>query len=54
MSVRPPHPTRECYAAGQGVGAVAEVTPAGDIVRAFVADAERELARVSELVTVRA
>ncbi|MGK2886982.1 MAG: NAD(P)H-dependent flavin oxidoreductase, partial [Rhodococcus sp. (in: high G+C Gram-positive bacteria)] len=46
-------PDRECYAAGQGVGAVAEVTPAGDIVRAFVADAERELARVSELVTVR-
>lgn len=46
-------PDRECYAAGQGVGAVAEVTPAGDIVRAFVADAERELARVSELVTAR-
>ena len=46
-------PGKECYAAGQGLGAVDEVTPAGDIVRAFVADAERELARVSELVTAR-
>jgi enoyl-[acyl-carrier protein] reductase II len=43
-------PTKECYAAGQGLGAIAEVTPAGDIVRAFVAEAERELARAAEFI----
>ena len=46
-------PTKECYAAGQGVGAIAEVTPAGDIVREFVAEAERRLAHAAELVVRR-
>lgn len=46
-------PGKECYAAGQGLGAIADITPAADIVRAFVADAERELARAAQLVTVQ-
>lgn len=46
-------PAKECYAAGQGVGAVTEVTPAGDIVREFVAEAERCLAHAAELVARR-
>lgn len=46
-------PAKECYAAGQGVGAVTEVTPAGDIVREFVAEAERCLADAAELVARR-
>ncbi|MFP5488353.1 MAG: NAD(P)H-dependent flavin oxidoreductase [Acidimicrobiia bacterium] len=47
-------PAKECYAAGQGLGAIADIRPAADIVRAFVADAERELARISDFVTIRA
>ena len=46
-------PDKECYAAGQALGAIVDVPPAGDIVRAIVAEAERELARASKLVTVR-
>jgi len=46
-------PAKECYAAGQGLGAIADIRPAADIVRAFVADAERELARISDFVTIR-
>ena len=34
-------PTRECYPAGQGVGAIHELVPAGDLVRRFVAEAGR-------------
>lgn len=45
-------PAKECYAAGQGLGAIGEVTPAADIVREFVADAEHELARAARLVMV--
>ena len=43
-------PDRECYPAGQGVGAIHDLIPAGDIVRAVVAEAERSLDR---LVTLR-
>lgn len=39
--------TRECYPAGQGVGAVHELVPAGDLVRRFVTEAEQALARAS-------
>ena len=46
-------PTKECYAAGQGLGAIADVAPAGDIVRQFIAEAERELTRATELVARR-
>ncbi len=38
---------RECYPAGQLVGAIDELTPAGDLVRSVVAEAERTLDRLS-------
>ena len=38
-------PARECYPAGQGTGAIAELIGAGDLVRRFVAEAEASLAR---------
>jgi enoyl-[acyl-carrier protein] reductase II len=34
---------RECYPAGQGVGAITELVPAGELVRRFVAEAEAVL-----------
>ncbi len=36
-------PERECYPAGQGVGAVHELVLAGELVTGFVAEAERAL-----------
>lgn len=39
-------PDKECYPAGQGVGAIHELVPAGELVRRFVAEAERALDRV--------
>ena len=42
-------PDRECYPAGQGVGAIHELIPAGDIVRSIVADAELALDRLASL-----
>lgn len=39
-------PRRECYPAGQGVGGIDELVPAGELVRRFVAEAEQVLARV--------
>lgn len=38
---------RECYPAGQLVGAVSSLIPAGDIVRAVVAEAEAALDRIT-------
>jgi enoyl-[acyl-carrier protein] reductase II len=38
---------KECYPAGQGVGAITEVVPAGELVRRFVADAEATLDRLT-------
>jgi enoyl-[acyl-carrier protein] reductase II len=40
---------RECYPAGQGVGAIGELVPAGELVRRFVAEAEAVLDRLSAL-----
>ena len=40
-------PQRECYPAGQGVGGIAELQPAGDLVRSIVAEAEAVLARLA-------
>ncbi len=37
-------PDKECYPAGQGVGAIDELIPAGDLVRQIVEEAERALA----------
>jgi enoyl-[acyl-carrier protein] reductase II len=39
-------PDRECYPAGQGVGAVVEMIPAGELVEEIVAEAERALDRL--------
>jgi enoyl-[acyl-carrier protein] reductase II len=36
-------PERECYPAGQGVGAVSSLVPAADLVRRFVREAEQAL-----------
>lgn len=42
-------PAKECYAAGQGLGGIREVVPAGDLVHRFVAEAEAELDRLASL-----
>jgi enoyl-[acyl-carrier protein] reductase II len=39
-------PDRECYPAGQGVGAIDSLVPAGDLVRSIVAEADEILARM--------
>jgi enoyl-[acyl-carrier protein] reductase II len=41
---------RECYPSGQGVGAINELIPAGDLVRQIVAEAEQALSRASSYV----
>ncbi len=40
---------KECYPAGQGVGAIGELVPAAELVRRFVAQAESVLDRLSTL-----
>ena len=40
---------RECYPAGQGVGAITTLVPAGELVRRFVAEAEETLQRLATL-----
>lgn len=40
-------PDKECYPAGQGVGAIHELVPAGELVHRFVEEAEAVLAKVS-------
>jgi enoyl-[acyl-carrier protein] reductase II len=40
---------QECYPAGQGVGAITELVPAGELVRRFVVEAEAALDRMAEL-----
>lgn len=40
-------PKQECYPAGQGVGAIDSVIPAGDLVRQMVDEAESVLARLA-------
>jgi len=42
-------PDKECYPAGQGVGAIAELVPAGELVRRFVREAEESLDRLTAL-----
>lgn len=42
-------PDRECYPAGQGVGAIQELVPAGELVHRFVEEAEQALERASTL-----
>ncbi len=38
---------RECYPAGQGVGAIDELVPAAELVRRFIAEAEEAMDRLS-------
>lgn len=46
-------PDKECYPAGQGTGAIDSLVPAGELVRRFVEEAERALARIApSIVTV--
>jgi enoyl-[acyl-carrier protein] reductase II len=40
---------QECYPAGQGVGAITELVPAGELVRRFMAEAEAALDRLTRL-----
>jgi enoyl-[acyl-carrier protein] reductase II len=40
---------RECYPAGQGVGGIAKLVPAGELVRRFVVEAEAALDKVAVL-----
>jgi enoyl-[acyl-carrier protein] reductase II len=40
---------RECYPAGQGVGAIGELVPAAELVHRFVAEAEAVLDRMARL-----
>jgi enoyl-[acyl-carrier protein] reductase II len=42
-------PSKECYPAGQGVGAIEELVPAGELVGRIVAEAEAALARADAL-----
>jgi NAD(P)H-dependent flavin oxidoreductase YrpB (nitropropane dioxygenase family) len=42
-------PERECYPAGQGVGAIDRLESAGDVVRFVVHEAEHVLAKASAL-----
>jgi len=44
-------PSRECYPAGQGVGAIHELVPAADLVRRFVTEAESALAQATAVTT---
>lgn len=44
-------PDRECYPAGQGVGAIHDLVPAGELVHRFVAEAERALAGAAAALT---
>jgi enoyl-[acyl-carrier protein] reductase II len=46
----PVDPDKECYPSGQGVGAIDELEPAGDIVRRIVDEAEHALARAAATV----
>jgi enoyl-[acyl-carrier protein] reductase II len=40
---------KECYPAGQGVGGISELEPAGELVRRFVTEAEAVLDRMAAL-----
>ena len=46
-------PDKECHAAGQGIGGIAKVVPAGDLVHRIVEEAERALHALGSLRAVR-
>jgi len=43
-------PSRECYPAGQATGGIDEITPAGDILRSIVEQAQVVLSRIGSVV----
>lgn len=43
-------PDKECYPAGQGVGAIHEIVPAAELVTRFVEEAEEAMRRMSSVV----
>jgi enoyl-[acyl-carrier protein] reductase II len=47
-------PAKEFYPAGQGVGSIHELVPAGELVERFVAEAEEVLGRLADLRAVTA
>jgi enoyl-[acyl-carrier protein] reductase II len=47
-------PARECYPAGQGLGAIGDLVPAGELVRRIVADAEAALSSAAATVHAHA
>jgi enoyl-[acyl-carrier protein] reductase II len=42
-------PATECYPAGQGVGAIDDLVPAGDLVARLMAETEEALVRLERL-----
>jgi NAD(P)H-dependent flavin oxidoreductase YrpB (nitropropane dioxygenase family) len=46
-------PNRECYPAGQAVGAIDALVPAGDIVRSIALQADAVLAQLGQLALVK-
>jgi enoyl-[acyl-carrier protein] reductase II len=40
---------KECYPAGQGVGAITELVPAGELVRRFMAEADAAIDRLTHI-----
>lgn len=44
-------PNKECYPAGQGVGGIEEILPAGELVVRFVSEAEEALSRAHKTVS---
>ena len=46
----PVDPKKECYPSGQGVGAIDELVPAGELVHRIVDEAEHALARAAAAV----
>ncbi len=44
-------PDKECYPAGQGVGAIESLIPAADLVKNIVAEAHATLSRINQFVT---
>jgi enoyl-[acyl-carrier protein] reductase II len=46
----PVDPNKECYPSGQGVGAIEELVPAGELVRRIVDEAEHAIARAASTV----
>jgi len=43
-------PAKECYPAGQGIGAIEQLVPAGELVRRFVEEAEASIGRLGVVV----